>query len=171
MEEPNMPSENPHANKPERRDRLIRERVHDPYQPAKKPPEPTVCPVCGVLYHHGRWQWAGAAPAGAHQATCPACRRIADRLPAGLLRLSGDFFTAHRDEILRLVHNHVEAQRAEHPLKRLMSVSETVDGVEIAFTDTHLPHGVGEAVSRAYQGELETQYSDESNLVRVHWRR
>jgi len=32
----------------ERMDRLIHERVHDPYKIKSKPPEPTVCPVCNA---------------------------------------------------------------------------------------------------------------------------
>lgn len=159
-----------HLPKPARRDRLIKERVHDPYKPQGKPADPAVCPQCGAVFMRGRWQWI-AAPTAAHLETCAACRRIQDKVPAGLLEVSGDFFKAHRDEILRLVHNKVEEQRAQHPLKRLMGIEERPEGVELAFTDTHLPRGVGEAIERAFEGELEIQYTDESNLIRVRWRR
>lgn len=160
-----------HVRKPERRDRLIQEHVHDPYQARAKPHEPTVCPQCGAVFTRGRWQWTGAPATGAHEEMCPACRRIQDKVPAGLLALKGEFFRAHRDEILRLVHNKVEEQRIEHALKRMMSIEERPDGVELAFTDTHLPRGVGEAIERAFEGQLEIQYTDESNLVRVQWTR
>jgi hypothetical protein len=43
-----------------RRDRLIREHVHDPYKTRLKLPEPTVCPQCGAVFNEGRWHWAPA---------------------------------------------------------------------------------------------------------------
>ncbi|MGE5336466.1 MAG: BCAM0308 family protein [Gemmatimonadota bacterium] len=156
------------ARKPQRRDRLIREHVHDPYKVRVKLPEPTVCTQCGAIWLHGRWQW-GEATAGAHGTLCPACQRVRDKAPAGLLWLGGEFFRAHREEILNLARNHVEQQRREHPLKRLLGIEERAEGIEISFTDTHLPRGVGEAIERAFDGALEIQYTDESNLVRVRW--
>ena len=41
-----------------------------------------------------------------------------------MLTLSGDFFQGHRDEILNLLHNKVNAEKAMHPLKRLMDIEE-----------------------------------------------
>lgn len=57
-------------------------------------------------------------------------------------------------------------------MKRLMDVEEGEEGgLIVKFTDLHLPRGVGEAIERAYDGELEIQYTKESNLVRVYWNR
>ena len=72
----------PAGSSPRRRDRLIRERVHDPYQAREKLPDPTVCRDCGAMYRRGRWIW-GSAPADAHVAQCPACHRIQDGYPEG----------------------------------------------------------------------------------------
>ncbi|WP_417567886.1 BCAM0308 family protein [Marinobacter sp.] len=155
-----------------RGDRILREEIHDPYMARSKPKEPTVCPGCGAVFHKGRWQWA-AEPAGqAHELMCPACERIRDDMPAGILTLSGGFLAKHRDEILKLIHNKVEEEKAEHPMKRLMSAEDGKEGeLIVKFTDLHLPRGAGEAVERAYDGELEIQYTKESNLVRVYWNR
>lgn len=155
-----------------RRDRLIKEMVHDPYMTRSKPVEPTVCPECGVVFSAGRWQWLTEIPDGANQEPCPACQRIGDKVPAGFLTLSGDFFNEHRDEIMHLVHNKVEAQKAQHPMKRLMGVEDQdTGGVVITFTDVHLPRGVGEAIERAYEGDLDIHYTEEAGIVRVYWRR
>ena len=105
----------------QRRDRMIRESVHDPYLARSKPKEPTVCRECGLVFTKGRWQSTVETPAGAAAAVCPACQRIRDKVPAGLLTLSGRFLDAHRDEILQLVNNTVELQRQQHPLKRVMA--------------------------------------------------
>lgn len=155
-----------------RADRLLKEEIHDPYMARSKPKEPTRCPGCGASFHKGRWQWAEEAAEQANELMCPACERIRDDMPAGILTLSGTFLEKHRDEILKLIHNKVEEEKAMHPMKRLMGFEDGQEGELIAkFTDLHLPRGTGEAIQRAYDGELEIQYTKESNLVRVYWNR
>ncbi len=135
-----------------------------------KLPEPTVCPECKVVFSGGRWQWSTTIPTGAHEKLCPACRRIRDKVPAGVLTLSGGFFEGHRDEIMNLVQNSVEAQKAEHPVKRIMDIEDRKDGgVVITFTDIRLPRGVGKAIEHAYEGDLDIHYTDEAGIVRVTW--
>lgn len=153
-----------------RRDRMDEERVSDPYRARGKWPEPTTCPTCGATFHRGRWQWGPAAPdAEAH--LCPACQRVRDRVPAGQLTLSGEFFKAHRAEILQLVRNAESKARAEHPLERIMDVADEEDRTIVRFTDAHLVHGIGEALHHAYHGELDSRYTDEGDLLRVSWSR
>ncbi len=155
-----------------RQDRLIKEKVHDPYMNRSKPVEPTVCPECGVAFSNGRWQWLTDIPHGAHKERCPACHRIHEKVPAGFLTLRGEFFDEHRDEIMHLVHNKVEEQKAQHPMNRLMDVEgQKAGGVVVTFTDVHLPRGVGAAIERAYKGDLDIQYTEEAGIVRVYWRR
>jgi len=91
-----------------RRDRVYEERVTDPYRARGKWPEPTTCPECGAIFHHGHWQWGTAMPE-AEQHLCPACWRTRDRMPAGELTLGGAFFADHRPEILNLIH-HTESR-------------------------------------------------------------
>lgn len=153
-----------------RGDRTAVERVSDPYRIRAKWPEPTACPQCSAVYHRGRWQW-GIAPPDADKHLCPACSRIRDRVPAGQLTLSGEFFATHRDEILHLVRNTETKARAEHPLERIMDVVEQTGRTVVTFTDGHLARGTGAALHRAYQGELDSHYTDEGDLLRVSWRR
>lgn len=152
----------------ERHDGVFQEREHDAYKARGKLPEPTVCPECNAVFHGGRWRW-GDIPANAHHETCPACHRIHDRYPAGFVALEGPFFLAHKDEIMRLVHNHEQRERAEHPLQRIMAVEKQDDSVLVTTTDIHLARGIGEAVRHAYQGELEFHYNPQDYLLRVHW--
>jgi NMD protein affecting ribosome stability and mRNA decay len=151
-----------------RSEHLVQEHVHDAYKSKGKLPEPTVCPKCGAVFHQGRWQW-GQAPEDAHIETCPACHRIHDHFPAGFLTLRGEFFLAHRDEIMRLVHNHEKHERAEHPLNRIMEVKDKDGATLVTTTDIHLARGIGEALHHAYQGKLEYHYNPEQNLLRVSW--
>lgn len=155
-----------------RSDRLIKEEIHDPYMARGKPKEPSACLECGAVFRKGRWQWPEEQVGDANGVMCPACERIRDDMPAGILTLSGEFLGKHRDEILKLIHNKVNEEKSEHPIKRLMGVEEGEGGeLIVKFTDLHLPRGTGEAIERAYGGELEIQYTKESNLVRVYWNR
>ena len=141
----------------------------DPYQLRHKPKEPAVCFGCGAIYHRGRWQW-GAKPEGAHDADCPACRRIADAMPAGVVTLHGPAALAHKDEIIGLAKNEEKAEHAEHALNRIMSISEAENAIEIRTTDIHLPRRLGEAVKRAFHGEVAMHFDEAGYFVRVDWR-
>ena len=152
------------------RDRLIQERIHDTYKPNHKPPEPTVCPECGAVFLHGRWQW-GEIPGKTYKAHCPACARIRDRYPAGYLNLKGDFLSSHRDEILGLARNIEEKEKTEHPVKRIMDIEEEDEGLLITTTDLHLAKAIADAIERAYDGELDYKFSDESNIIHIVWER
>jgi len=152
-----------------RKDRLIHERVHDPYKTRHKPPEPSVCPVCHAVFKGGRWQWLESWPTDSHKEICQACRRIRDNYPAGLVTMNGDFVKTHRVEVLRLARNEEKAERDQHPLHRIIQVEERPGGVVVSTTDIHLPRRIGEALRRAYKGRLELHYEKESCLVRVNW--
>lgn len=152
------------------RDRIYDDKRHDPYQATRKYHEPTLCDDCGAVFQNGRWQWASAAQ-GAHREHCPACRRIRDRLPAGVVTLAGAFLGAHRDELLRLVRREAEHERQEHPLNRIMAVNDGPDEIVVTTTDIHTPRRIGAALERAYDGRVETRYGEDEYTLHVHWRR
>jgi len=151
-------------------DRPIFERDVDAYKAKGKLAEPTICPQCGAVYHEGRWQWS-EAPANAHRETCPACHRMHDNFPAGFVTLEGTFFNTHNEEIKRIIQNHAEHERTEHPLKRIIAIENHDGAMLVTTTDIHLARGIGEAVHHAYQGELKVDHVSGENLVRVHWSR
>ena len=159
-----------------RKDRILhwlgfeKEYYHDTYKAAGKLPEPTVCPECGALFHGGRWTW-GAKPAQAHKHTCPACRRIQDKYPAGILQLSGPFIKTHREEVLNAARHQEETARKEHPLCRIIDIQESEEEVAITTTDVPLPRRIGEALWHAYHGELKLHYAENEKLIRMTWRR
>ena len=153
-----------------RQDRLIRESDHDPYHSRLKLKGPTVCPDCGAVYDRGRWSWK-EADAETRKQTCPACQRIADRVPAAFLTIRGEFLQNNKDEILNLIRNYEAKERQEHPMKRIMASEELADGIQFTFSDAHLARGIGEALQRAYEGEIDYQYTKEDIMLRVTWMR
>jgi NMD protein affecting ribosome stability and mRNA decay len=141
----------------------------DPYQARQKLQEPTVCPQCGAVYHHGRWQW-GRSPEGARQDVCPACHRINDGLSAGIVTLHGPVARPRKQEIVGLARHEEAAERVEHPLNRIIRIEDTEDGLVISTTDIHLPRRIGTALKRAMHGTLDMHFDDAGYFVRVDWR-
>ena len=153
-----------------RGDRLIRERVHDPYKTRLKLPDPTVCPRCGAVFHKGRWTWE-SAPGGAHEELCQACRRVSDGYPAGIVTLRGAFLKTHRTEILSLARNQEKMEKSARPLHRIMAIKDKGEEIEITTTDIHLPRRIGQALHNAYKGEFDFHYDENGYFVRVNWTR
>ena len=165
-----MKTSRPPAYPRAKRDALFREAVHDSYKSRRKPLSPRVCPICKAVFQNGRWHWT-EAPASARSHTCPACQRIHDDFPAGYVTLKGDFLSKHHDEVLHLVHNHEAREKNEHPMQRIMKVTDTGEGILITTTDVHLARGIGDALHHAYHGTLNYHYNPEQILLRVHWER
>jgi hypothetical protein len=92
-------------------------------------------------------------------------------VPAGVVKVAGEFFVAHREEILNLIRNVEGKEKATHPLNRIMAMEEGPEGMVISTTDTHLPRRLGDALLHAHGGELDLQYPEEEQLVRVTWSR
>jgi hypothetical protein len=161
------PSEDPDFVPP-RKDRLLREHVHDSYKVRGKLPEPTCCPQCGAVYRDGRWGW-GSAPSGAHQQTCPACHRVRDKYPGGSLSATGAFVTAHREEVVRIARNQEKRAKSEHPLERIIEVESRDDGVLITTTSAHLARAIGEALRHAHHGKLDFHYVEDTDFLEAKW--
>jgi len=157
-------------NKNGKGNKLIKEKIHDPYMARCKPTEPTVCSECGVVFSSGRWQWMENAPDNPKMILCPACQRIHDRVPAGYLTLQGSFYNEHKEEIAKLIQNHADRQEQDHPLKRLMKIEDQKDNSTlVTVTEHHLATSLGKAIESAFQGDLDIQYTDEDTIVRVYW--
>ena len=127
---------------------------------------------CGAIFRNKRWyQGGGATATGGRGLVCPACRRIADRNPAGVVSLSGRYLADHGAEIENLVRNAAEAAGRTHPLGRVMELSREKDGMTITTTDIKLAQKIGREVFKAHGGELHFRWTDDEDLVRVTWSR
>ena len=149
--------------------RARQDHVDDPYLLEWKPRGPAVCRDCGAAFRDGRWQWISSVPATAEPELCPACRRVRDSFPAGIVTLSGSFVTEHKSDILNVTRHQEELENKEHPLNRIMGIREDGDSIEITTTDIHLPRRIGEALHRAYHGDLDYHYEAEKYFLRVRW--
>jgi NMD protein affecting ribosome stability and mRNA decay len=153
-----------------RQDKMIKEKCHDVYRSREKWREPTLCKDCRALFVNGRWTWKETSEE-THPATCPACRRIADRFPAGTIEIRGEFFAAHREEVVNLINNVEKQQKADRPLERIMEISNGKGRTLVTTTGVHLARRIGEALSRSYKGNFSFQYGDGEKTLRVYWER
>jgi len=145
----------------------------DPYEAKQKHPSNTRCDSCDLVFVAGVWR---AAPAGTshvatHTATCPACRRIRDDYPGGILRLGGAFTAGHREDILNRVRSLARQAQEEHPLQRLMRTEESGGEVAFYFTDGHVPVRIGKALRRDYGGDLDITYGRSQKFATARWTR
>jgi NMD protein affecting ribosome stability and mRNA decay len=167
-----MKQSNPRSQRPRTTRRISGraqlDHILDPYQREQKLHDRTVCPQCGAVYHGGRWQWVLKAEV-AFEELCAACRRINDKFPAGVVTLRGEFAREHKEEMVRLARHQEEAEKKEHPLNRIINIEDDVHGVVIHTTDIHLPRRIGEAVRRAFHGEIEDNFEKDGYFVRVNW--
>lgn len=151
-----------------RKDRLMKEREHDVYRSRTKLPDATLCRECGAVFRKGRWVWS-SLPEDTKETRCPACRRTAEGFPAGLIELQGAFFAEHHDEILNLIKNVEEKEKANHPMERIMSIEERSDRTVVSTTGIHVARGIGSALSSAYDGELSLRYLTGETGIQIRW--
>jgi hypothetical protein len=111
------------------------------------------------------------SPAHAPVVVPCSCQRIHGRVPAGVVTISGEFLADHQQEILGLIHNIEAKEKSEHPLQRVMSLTQNDDSITVLLTDFHLTHAIVEALKSAYQGEAEQQFVDKDGVMRASWKR
>jgi hypothetical protein len=128
---------------------------------------------CGALFRNKRWfhDESDSDQQEGHGLVCPACRRIADRNPAGIVFLSGDYYAAHETEILNQIMNTALNSIEKNPLGRVMEIRQEKDSVTIATTDVKLAQKIGRDVFKSQGGELHYIWGHAENPVRVTWSR
>lgn len=128
---------------------------------------------CGTVFRNKRWyrEESASDQRQGHELVCPACRRIADRNPAGIVYLSGGFFEAHESDIHNLINNTAMGVARKNPLGRVIDVSREKGGVTITTTDVKLAQKIGREVYRSHSGQLQIIWSKAEAPVRVIWSR
>lgn len=150
----------------------------DPYKTEEQLPEASECRACGDIYMSGRWYGPEQAPRKGARAehetntvVCPACRKLRDHVPSGVLRLTGQFVLTHRDEILNLIRNQSRKADSINPMERVMTMEARPEGIELTTTNEKLAQRIGKAMHKAYSGEIEYKWSEDNKLARVNWHR
>lgn len=152
-----------------RRDRLVQQKRHDVYRNGRKLPDNTSCPDCEAVFLGGRWAWSDNSHEPENAQRCPACQRIADNLPAGVIDVLGSFVDEHRDEVVGLIRNTESLEKGAHPMERIIAIEERDGGLAITTTGVHVARRIGDALSRSYHGNLDFTYGDAEKFIQVTW--
>jgi hypothetical protein len=88
-----------------------------------------------------------------------------------VITLKGPFLDHHRKEIMGLVQNVESLEKGEHPLERIIGISAEDSETVVTTTGVHIARRIGDALSRAYEGDLVIQYGDSDDTVIVEWER
>lgn len=152
-------------------------RSTDVYMPSEGREEAVVCSGCGAIFWGKRWFSDGdkavTIPAGhtTRKGVCPACQRIKDGNPAGVVTFSGDYLLQHGDLILNAIRNIEARTRARNPLARIMEISREGGVLTVSTTDERLAERLGKEIYKSHKGKLGFQWSEDESFVRVNWSR
>jgi NMD protein affecting ribosome stability and mRNA decay len=147
----------------------------DPYRQKMGRAEAAICTRCHAVYKNKRWYLSEniykntAGQSGVVEVTCPACKKIKDSFPGGIVRISGDFIRDHVEEIMNLVRNEEDRARGFNPLERIMKIHRLENGYEITTTNEKLAQRIARRLERAYQGHVNYKWSDGTKLLRAEW--
>jgi NMD protein affecting ribosome stability and mRNA decay len=153
------------------------ENYRDPYISQQCPEETTVCTVCGAIYTEKRWYLKEQVDPEklrnqpVHFTTCPACRKIHDRNPGGVVHITGRFAKTHSDDILSLIRNENDRAMMVNPLERIIDIETNESGYKVLTTNERLAQRIGKALHMAYSGNIDYKWSEDNKLVRVYWNR
>ncbi len=140
-------------------------------------PEPAVCTVCHAIYRNKRWYMKEKEYVEVRQdetvneVVCPACRKMEELYPEGVVTLRGDYLWQHEEEILNIIRNTENTAMAKNPLERIMRIQPEGDAMVIETTEEKLAEHIGRALNKAHQGHLDIDWSDDHSLCRVTWER
>lgn len=134
-----------------------------------------VCEGCQAVYRNKRW-YVGPEIVTAGTTTikvvCPACLKIRDNFPGGIVTLAGGYVLPHKRELIKLVKNEEDRARGFNPLERVMSIKENGHGsIIINTTNEKLAQRLGRAIKKAFHGDVKYHWSHDNKLVRVDWAR
>ena len=149
----------------------------DPYLFYKSMNGVAVCNKCRAVFQNKRWSIdedlyaSKIKEKNVQSIQCPACKKVRDNFPGGILKLKGPFLHEHKSEILNLIRNEEQKAMGFNPLERIMDIVMTPKGVEITTTNEKLAQRIGKSIQKAYQGKVAYRWSDDTKLLRAEWER
>jgi len=148
----------------------------DPYLLKNGGYDMAVCKKCHAIYYNKRWYLnegmyqQKVKQKATVKTLCPACLKIRDKFPGGIVTLTGEFLKTHKEEIINLIKNEEQRARGFNPLERIMEMSEIKGGgIKITTTNEKLAQRIGRSLQRAYQGRVDYKWAQDTKLLRVEW--
>lgn len=146
-------------------------RSQDPYLQKRALPEGATCKGCGIVYHNKRWQVERMAGGATCEVLCPACQRVEDHNPGGVVTLSGPYLAVHKEEILNAIRQQEAKSRGKNPIGRIMEIKDDHGQITVTTTEDKLAQKLGREIYKSQKGELHYKWSHDLRMVRVEWMR
>lgn len=149
----------------------------DPYVMDEGRPEPAICGRCHAIFKNKRWYFEEnefnhfRRTREAAETVCPACQKVTQSYPEGIVTLRGDYLWHHEEEIRNILKKEENKAMAKNPLERIIRMEREGDDLVIETTEEKLAEHLGRALNKAHQGELKIDWSNEHSLCRVIWER
>ncbi len=147
----------------------------DPYEMFKAPKEPAICRRCKAIYADKRWHVDSeearklASSPRTQKIVCPACQKIKDDYPEGIVTLKWADLREHEAEIRGLIANVESRAFSVNPLERVMKITRLRNDLEVQTTNDRLAQRIGRELVRAYKGKVTTHWAHRDMLARVAW--
>jgi hypothetical protein len=132
-----------------------------------------VCRLCKAVYHGKRWSYTTKPSARSRQlprVECPGCRLEREGKVGGIVKLSGNFFPVHEENILSQIRRIALRERQRNPMARLLKFERNGPILSVFTTHRTLAVLLGKGLHHANHGSLKIHWSDHDPL-RVDWSR
>jgi NMD protein affecting ribosome stability and mRNA decay len=111
-----------------------------------------------------------SASAGTRTMLCPACRKIRDAYPEGIVTLRWPDLDKHEAEVRGLISNEEARALAVNPLARVMKiVTFNKREMEVQTTSDQLAQRIGRELVRAFGGKASYRWAHKDMMLRVEW--
>ncbi|MEN3046144.1 MAG: BCAM0308 family protein [Candidatus Hydrothermales bacterium] len=157
-----------------RTDKRFTYKLRDPYMDKSLYSDPTICPTCGLIYHKKRWvnnpellKKIKENEKRVEHKDCPACRKIKDKYPLGIVEIRGDFVIKKNEEIHSRVKHIAADEYIHNPLERIIDVKEEGDKITIETTTEHLAEKIGKNIAKTFKKNIKIIFSETDKFVRV----
>jgi hypothetical protein len=147
----------------------------DPYAMLKAPKGPAICRKCLAIYADKRWHFDEvqaaklAASPRTQKLVCPACQKIKDDYPEGIVTLTWSHLPDHEAEIRGLIANVETRAVSVNPLDRVLKIVRRKQELEVQTTNDRLAQRIGRALVRSYKGKAAYKWAHRDMMVRVTW--
>lgn len=157
--------------------REYKEKFKDPYMDKSIYRDPTICPTCGLIFHEKRWirdeelaHRLREEGVEFYKKDCPACRKIKDNYPLGILEVNAEYVKIKVQELKNLIKNVVEEENIRNPLERIIKMNIDGSYLYVETTTEHLAKKIGNRIRKAFGGKMSVKFSEDQKLVRIEVR-
>lgn len=126
-----------------------------------------ICKNCQALYDRLKWVFNQKLyekykdDKETEKILCPACKRLKDKVVAGILYLEGEVLLTKKEEIRNFIHNEIKKALANNFMSRILRMEDEGHKITIYSIDAPLVLYLGRRFKRVFHGHLEIQRTGE----------